>query len=643
MPDPAPRLPARPSLAQLRKQAKERLAALRAADPAATLARAQYLLALDYGFESWPKLVRHLHDVESSGRIELFARLADDLLAGWHRDPAALGRLIAHYGASYSPDQLYVRVRSRVDDARATIDRDEEPSTEPTLEDVRRMLAREYGFETWENLTRGLAQPSTSSVDRRTGMSAAPPFYRIDHAQRTIEPRAPLSERDWDAVFEVMREHGLTGIVTPAITDSGLRKLSRLGFVTRIELDGARGITDDGVLQLARMPQLESLDLSGFHGPITDRGLEVLRHLPSLRSFKMCWAQHVTDEGAAHLAACERLERVDLMGTPTGDGLLRALAGKTRLRTLKTGARMTDAGLPLLQSLPVFAAWQGGEARYHLLTFEPEPNHLLLGGAITDRGIAGLAGLDGVFGLGFSGNAASFTGAGLAALGDLPNLGFLALPGERCDDAAMHGIANLPALRMLLAQGAVAGDEGFASLARSRTLEYLWCRECPNLGGSGFAALAEMPALRGLGVSCAQVDDAGLATLPRFPALRQLMPMDVPDAGFRHVGQCEKLKSLICMYCRDTGDAATEHIAGLRLKRYYAGKTRITDRSLEILGRMPSLESIELWETAGISDAGLPALAKLPHLREITISGAPRVTRHGLGILPSTVRVRLDP
>ena len=44
------------------------------------------------------------------------------------------------------------------------------------------------------------------------------------------------------------------------------------------------------------------------------------------------------------------------------------------------------------------------------------------------------------------------------------------------------------------------------------------------------------------------------------------------------------------MYCRDTGDLATEHIAGLpNLKEYYAGQPRITDRSLEILGTMPSL------------------------------------------------------
>jgi hypothetical protein len=353
----------------------------------------------------------------------------------------------------------------------------------------------------------------------------------------------------------------------------------------------------------------------------------------------MCWMQTISDEGVAALAGCDELESVDLMGTPTGDGALRALGGKRHLRHLKTGRLVTDEGLGLLHELPVFETWHGGERRYDLMTFAPDPNSLVLDGPFTDRGLEKLAGLDGLFGLGFFWHAQSFTAPGLAALAALPNLGFLGCEGRRCDDEAMQRIAALPGLRMLMAQGTVATDEGFVALSRSRSLEYLWGRECPNLHGRGFAALASMPALRGLGVSCRHVDEAALATLPRFPALRQLMPMDVTDAGFRHVGRCRGLEDLWCMYCRDTGDEATGHLAGLTLKTYYAGKTRITDASLEVLGRMPSLESIELWETAGVTDAGVAALAGLPRLKRLAISGAPRVTRHALAWLPSRVEI----
>ena len=57
-------LPAHPSLEQLRKQAKDRLAALRASDPSVKLAAAQNDVARQYGFESWPKLVAHLSTLD---------------------------------------------------------------------------------------------------------------------------------------------------------------------------------------------------------------------------------------------------------------------------------------------------------------------------------------------------------------------------------------------------------------------------------------------------------------------------------------------------------------------------------------------------------------------------------------------------
>jgi hypothetical protein len=207
----------------------------------------------------------------------------------------------------------------------------------------------------------------------------------------------------------------------------------------------------------------------------------------------------------------------------------------------------------------------------------------------------------------------------------------------------MRHIAALPHLRMLMAQGTVATDDGFASLSRSTTLEYLWGRECPNLTGRGFAAMAALPALRGIAVSCKQVDDAALSTLPRFPALTDLVPMDVTDDGFRHVGGCARLEKLWCMYCRDTGDIATDHIAGLsRLKSYYAGRTLITDRSLEVLGRLTELERIELWQTGGVTDAGLTHLMGLPKLCELVLDALPNVTRQGAAIFPATVRVNLS-
>src|SRR5437899_6444057 len=96
MADSAPRLPARPSLEQLRKQAKDllrdvrhgrdeavhrvRIVLPRAGEPsiakAFTLADAQFVLAREHGFESWADLVHHVEALRPAG-IAKYERLAE--------------------------------------------------------------------------------------------------------------------------------------------------------------------------------------------------------------------------------------------------------------------------------------------------------------------------------------------------------------------------------------------------------------------------------------------------------------------------------------------------------------------------------------------------------------------------------------
>jgi hypothetical protein len=265
---------------------------------------------------------------------------------------------------------------------------------------------------------------------------------------------------------------------------------------------------------------------------------------------------------------------------------------------------------------------------------------LLIDGPFTDRGLAGLTGLEGVFDLDLFWHVTGITSDGFAHLVGLPNLRVLGADGKLSDDAAMRHIAGMPRLSRLRIQETVATDVGFVSLSRSRSIAYIWGRQCPNLTSRGFVALSKMPSLRGLGVSCKKVGDEALATLPEFPALTELTPIDVQDNGFVYVGWCRGLERLTCMYCRDTTDVATEHVADLRLKYYYAGLTKITDRSLEVLGRMSSLEQIDLYECNGVTDAGLPFLAQLPRLREVHLDSLPGVTLEGTRVFPPRVRVK---
>jgi hypothetical protein len=269
--------------------------------------------------------------------------------------------------------------------------------------------------------------------------------------------------------------------------------------------------------------------------------------------------------------------------------------------------------------MPVFKSWHGGEPEMGLLSYKAGPNYLLLRGTFTDRGMAQLEELAGLFALNLDASELQITAEGLGPLVGLPNLGWLAIDAT---DASMAYVARMPRLRFLGCQDTVATDDGFIALSKSQSIEYLWGRRCHNLRTKGFTALASMPNLRGLSVSCKYVEDSGVAELPRFPALRELMPMDIPDEGYRHIARCKALESLILMYCRNTGDAATEHLVGLpRLRNYFASYTQITNRTPELLSTIDSLERITLSNCAGVTDLGLARLARLPQLRELRVSG----------------------
>jgi hypothetical protein len=67
--------------------------------------------------------------------------------------------------------------------------------------------------------------------------------------------------------------------------------------------------------------------------------------------------------------------------------------------------------------------------------------------------------------------------------------------------------------------------------------------------------------------------------------------------------------------------------------------TQITDRSLEILGRMEALEKLEFWQCMAITDAGVAHLAALPQLQRIEIHNSPRVSRNVIQLFRESVRV----
>lgn len=620
--------PPRRNLESLRKEAKRWLAALQSGDREArtrlarafpdapatpTLRDVQHALAREHGFPGWTSLkeaieARSAHAAAAGANaLALYEAKAEALLDAYRTGtPEAMER---HYNYTWHR-RAWRAMRTYVQ-----LDLGKRPShadddVEVTLDDARHLIAIEHGFTGWQQL-----EAFTRSVKPGRRLTAKPLQLVVRKGPDHWEPIA--GSREWEEVIELLSRDPAAGLSGEGqMTDDLLEDLcGRVHTLTALGLSGCRQVTDAGVRHLAGIPSLQHLDLSGTS--VTVAGLQVLRHLPALRTFSFAW-QGASDTGIEVLAQCEALEELNLWAPPhVGDAAMRALAGKRTLRHLTIA--LTDAGMPLLHELPVFKSWHGGVAELSLLGHKSLPNHLSLRGTFTDSGMRHLRGLDGLFSLNIDDSRLAITADGLEPLIALAHL---AMVGVDAKDDWMPHIARMPHLRFLGAQDTTAGDEGFGALSRSRSIEYIWGRRCHNLRTRGFMALAAMPALRGLSVSCLNVADEGIAMLPAFPALAELMPMDIPDAGYRHIGKCERLESLILMYCRDTTDAATEHITGLRnLSYYFNSYTTITDRTPALLSTMDSLERITFDACHGLTNAGVARLARLPKLRELRVSG----------------------
>jgi hypothetical protein len=625
------------TLDNLKREAKRWLRDLRAGDavarerlhrahPAAAaepgLRDVQLALAREHGLSGWAELRRRLEHPLLRRAEEAAAAL---VLAYRTPDPDAMRIVWDWFGHMRAWDGMrrYIRL---------DLGGPEEPENAEedriTLGQARWLVARAQGFESWDALV-ALAEsspPARVLLPKQVGAYAAGDREPVESA---------VLVRSWDDLLATVRERGFTALHGGGqMTDDVLARVAALDHLEELDLSGSRALTGTGLRHLARLPHLRILRLGGC--AVGDDDVAMLRDLPRLERIVLAGTR-VTDAGVEHLAPCTALEMVDLSGTRTGDGAIRALAGKPALHDFRSGELVTGDGLALLRELPVFRTWQSRVPELELLGYDGRPNLLRLRGRFGDDGLAHLAELEGLFALDVDDERLAVTGAGLDRLAELPHFGWLSVSAT---DATMPHVAALPRLRFLVCQDTPAGDEGFAALSRSRSLEYLWGRRCHNLGTRGFAALADIPTLRSLSVSCLNVDAAGLALLPRFPALRELMPMDVPDDGYRHVAACERLESLVLMYCRETGDRATEWIVRLpTLRRYFASYTRITDRTPELLSTMMSLEEITFDSCAGLTDDGVAKLARLPQLRHVRLSGMPRVSRRIAGAFGAGVRV----
>jgi hypothetical protein len=156
--DSTSRLPARPSLEQLSKQAKKLLRRSRdghagaldrfraANSQPASLADAQFVIARELGFETWAKLKHHIEMIRPSG-IEQFEQLARMLADAYSSgDAESIREINRTHAASFVWERNAIDMQRRLSRWFASVSR----TPDLALADAEDMVAHAYGFENWD-------------------------------------------------------------------------------------------------------------------------------------------------------------------------------------------------------------------------------------------------------------------------------------------------------------------------------------------------------------------------------------------------------------------------------------------------------------------------------------------------------------
>jgi len=479
------------------------------------------------------------------------------------------------------------------------------PQTPPRLRDAQRAIAQQYGFDSWDALRTHVETISGSST--RTRPTPKEVLQYDDAVPGAIELNEPLTA---DAV-QRLNEQGVSALkIGPKVVADNLSRLAGIPTLRGIDLAWRGDLLDGDVKFLEAMPWLTALSLSRC-GQITDRTVERLRN---------------------H----ERLERINLQWTDTGDAAIAALAGKPSLSRVLVGARLTDDGAARLRDFPALVRPGARDA------------YLAVSSArtLTDEALAAIGSLNGVIALDLHMSAFGsphYTARGVAHLRRMSSLEELNFHGALATDSVLAEIAAIPRLRWLHCQDPVSGDEGFVALGECTTLENLASRVCRKMTNRGFAAIARLPRLQRLGLGGPRISDAAMAHLADAPALVDLGPIMFGDAAFEHIAKIPRLEQLTNMYNRSTSDAATRYLhAHPTLVHYGAFGTQITDESLRIISGFPRLETAAFTNCDFITDEGMRELARLPRLRQVSTGSCVRVTGAWLSSMPPGVEARDD-
>jgi eukaryotic-like serine/threonine-protein kinase len=380
-----------------------------------------------------------------------------------------------------------------------------------------------------------------------------------------------------------------------SITDAGIEKFQDLDTLWKLQLNYT-SVTNDGLKRVGQLKNLRELWLAG--NPVDDSGLEHLRNLTNLQVLVLDCAV-LTDTGAAYLKEMKSLRRLTLARTNVSDAFVEQLSGLKELQHVKLeSTRVTDAALDVLARMSslgsVAIACPG----------------------ITNAGVAKLPSIKGLRSLHLTNP--SVTDAGLQHLRACKNLvDALALDGP-FSDAAIEHLKGLTSLSYLYLNNTTITAEGRKALKTA--LPKCNIPQSPEEEASSVPPVASDRAV----AQWALADMGGAVTISVAGEERLVNNAgELPQGPFQVTALNLSRKTAVT-------DDSLKRLKDLKhLRELDLSETSISDAGLEHLQGLDSLSRLDLGRTA-ITNEGLKYVSNLKNLRELYVSGVPRINDAGL-------------
>ncbi len=202
--------------------------------------------------------------------------------------------------------------------------------------------------------------------------------------------------------------------------------------------------------------------------------------------------------------------------------------------------------------------------------------------------------------------------------------------------AALKWIAGLEKLERLGLLQNRFNDLNTRRLGKLKALQVLDLRGNMEAGDMTLDVLGKLPNLRALKHRSTVVTDDGIERLAASGSLTSLLAQDfaITSAAGPALGRIRTLESLEIFRCQGFGSDGVRALAGLPLKRLtLRDLPEVGDAALAVLPDLPALQRLYLHELASVGDEGLAHLAAAKQLAVLDVWSLPRMTDATIAVI----------